>query len=287
MGLLNWLRGGSKEQSRVAETSDESSTDNDEDDEPDKERPYPVETELFSMDSQITATGGFARTVELVSAVNGQNILIEYDECEQSGRTTSYSAFSSAETSAYKPNAASLEPRFRTDLIELNESNILSRKTLGSYNVSLEQDIVVEVSGVKIVDAVESIPAECRRHGGRPYILDDASWYQDDKNYIVAKGDGPCFTSYGYKESGFTHIEDDGEQQLVYVDSIRVQNKLRESSVEPDGSIPEVIADSIETGTDVMRAVLSDGRVVIPDDEQGIDGDGSDLMRISELASDQ
>lgn len=286
MGLRNWLF-GSDNGATVAETPEDDQRD-DEDDEPEKQRQYPVETERVETMVEHTARGSFVRTIELVTAVGGQNILIEYDDKERNGSTTTYSAFSGGRARAVGPERSTVGPSFRTTLMELNETNVLSRKKLGSYAVQLEQDVVVRVTGVRIVDQIESIPDECCR-GGVPIVPGDTSAYSVTDNYVVAMEGDPSLYHTG---SGGLYARWEvvfvGDERVRLCDpTCHVGTERGQCTVEPQGSTADVIADSIETGTDVMRAVLSDGTVVVPDDEQGLTDEGSDLMRIAELASDR
>lgn len=268
LGLVDWLFGS------------EGETDVEKDPDPEEERPYPIEIEPATVEYEDMAFGSFERTVELIEFVGSGPMLVEYDREERRGSEIVFFGFTGSGTGARYGHRSYIDPQHNEELIRINESNILHRRELGSYTVELSQAIELVQHFKQVVDP-ESIPDECKRYDGVPV----AYTYDREGNYVVRE-DGRQFSgAYGH---AFERIQFPwwDEPRIVYDRNTNVENTIGDVEIEHTKSTAEIVAEAIETGTNVVQAVLADGRTVVTDDVQGLDDESSDLMRIADLSSE-
>lgn len=285
MGLLSRLF-----RTNVSETPDEDTREcrnpaESEDEE--KQRPFPLETEEVTSEQEVVIEGSFERSVEILTFTgNVPTTIVEYDDTSVGSGTTQYYGYTGCQ---YNRRMKNLKMSFDDVLLEVNNGAIAHRKPVGSYTVECSRPATIVTEFEKILN-LGDVPDECTKCGAPKTVYD---LMEQSGNYVT-RADGGDFTQHagGYGGPwGFESGERYGYNGLIYGRHTYKSEWTGGLEIEPQGSTPELLADTIETGTDVMRAVFADGRVVIPDDEQALDSEGSpsdsDILRIANLAERQ
>lgn len=201
-----------------------------------------VDVEVSSEEEveQYTASHTWSREVEIVHFVGGESIIIEYDRKEE-GSSTDYYAVNGTEV---KKRADRYRWQVVTDdhLTSVNEDSVSHRESLGSYSVSVKQ----EIEETFMYDIVASVDERVDHFEGGDVKISHSRLVYKPWNSMKIEEPAPLTDEDGSIVSCYER----GKYPSV-VDGKIVKEKMNEIDmigavqIETDGSLERVLDDAV------------------------------------------
>ena len=249
--------GSEKEEIEVEESEEE------EDDEHDH-RPIAEFEEVVNKNTR-TSSHTVERKVEIIHFTDSNPIVVEYDEADSTGEylvLKSVSDITAHGGALREGDVTSLQ--FDNEVTKVNEMSVTHREVLGTYDVEVTRQVVIDETYNKLVNEDE-LPDEVFNSKQVPYR----------RKLAVDEHDTDIYKSrYQY---GFERLDGD----IIHGRYYSVDEFTEPTSIKPEKNIGHVLQNSVSGNTQQLQAVSADGNMTLPESDAG-EGN-QDIMQVQAL----